>query len=82
MDKFLGKMVIDTVSGFTGVAVAEHSYLNGCMRVSVQPKIDKDGKLPDVQSFDAPQLKIIEEVVSVGDRTTGGPEKFSDSRSY
>jgi len=40
----LGLEVRDVVSGFNGVAVAKHSYLNGCYRVTVQPKIDKEEK--------------------------------------
>lgn len=78
----LGKTLKDTVSGFIGVAVSEHNYLNGCTRYTLQPKIDKDGKLPDVATFDFPQLEVVEEKEKlVGDRTTGGPEKYSDKRN-
>lgn len=73
----LGDEVVDTVSGFSGVAVARHDYLNGCSRFSVQPKIGKDGKLPDTASFDEPQLKVTKPAkVPPGSRLTGGPEKF------
>jgi len=83
----LGEKVKDTVSGFEGIAVASHHYLQGCNRITVQPPVDKDGKLPDPQSFDEPQL------VKVGDgllpaitvppiRKPGGPSKFEDSRRY
>ena len=75
----LGDEVIDTVSDFTGIAVASHEYLHGCTRISVQPKIDKDGKHPDSRTFDEPQLKVLTaKKVSVGDRTTGGPSKYKD----
>jgi len=55
----LGDEVIDTVSGFKGVAISSHHYLNGCTIITIQPKISKDGKLPEAQAFDEPQLKII-----------------------
>lgn len=72
----LGDEVRDTVSGFVGVIVAEHKYLNGCTRMSVQPPVDKDGKLPNSSSFDHPQLELVKkEVVEEGDHSTGGPEK-------
>lgn len=76
----LGDEVKDTVSGFQGVAVARHMYLNGCHRISVQPPVDKDGKLPDTQSFDEPQLVVVEKSVTVEEesKNTGGPEKYMD----
>lgn len=78
----LGKKVRDTVSGFVGVAVARHTYLNGCSRYSVQPEVDKDGKLPEWQAFDEMQLCIVEEKaegLTVGVRKTGGPEQYRDT---
>lgn len=78
----LGDKCRDKVSGFTGVAVSEHLYLNGCRRVSVQPPIDKDGKLPSIESFDDPQLELVIEKVAEHDNTTGGPEKYSDTSRH
>lgn len=77
----LGDKVKDRVSGFKGIAVAKHSYLDGCDRISVQPKINKDGKLPDSSTFDEPQLLIVtrgkvKRMALVAD--PGGPEKYSD----
>lgn len=57
----LGMRVRDKVSGFEGVAVARTDWLSGCTRYSLQPKVDKDGKLPDVQGFDEPQLEVVTE---------------------
>ena len=76
----LGDTVKDTVSGFEGVAVSKHLYLNGCARISVQPKYNKkDQKLPDSQTFDEPQLKIMKKkTVPQGSKRPGGPEKYSD----
>lgn len=78
----LGCDVKDKVSGFIGVAVAKHSYLNGCTRITVQPKIDNDGKLPASETFDEPQLEIISSNKINGKNDTGGPEKYSDNRKY
>lgn len=75
----LGDLVLDSVSGFKGIAVSEHMYLNGCSRFSVQPHVDKDGKLPDTETFDEPQLEVVEKNVNLpGNRETGGPEKYID----
>lgn len=78
----LGVKCKDKVSGFYGVSVACHTYLNGCNRITLQPSIDKDGKLPEAQTFDEPQLEVIDEFLADGDHSTGGPEKFSDKRTY
>lgn len=55
----LGDEVEDTVTGFKGVAVAVTLWLHQCSRVFVQPKVDKDGKHQEGQTFDAPSLKIL-----------------------
>ena len=55
----LGDEVKDIVSGFKGIAVVRHTYLQGCDRISVQPLIDQVGSLLDAESFDEPQLKIL-----------------------
>ena len=77
----LGDEVKDTVTGFKGIAVARHNYLQGCDRISVQPKIDKENKLPEDKSFDEPQLTIIKQG-KIARQTSminpGGPEKYTD----
>ncbi len=76
----LGKKVRDTVSGFEGVAVSSHEYLQGCRRISIQPKVDKEGKLPDTCSFDEPQLEYVDTEKALPSNTkTGGPEKYMPS---
>ena len=79
----LGDRAKDTVSGFEGIAVARHTYLQGCDRVSLQPPIDKDGKHLDPHTFDEPQLEIVQAAVVKPDplpqqQRTGGAEKYSD----
>jgi len=78
----LGDEVKDSVSGFKGIAVAKHTYLQGCDRVSVQPSIDKEGKLPEAQTFDEPQLETIKQAKVKRQAPSidpGGPEKYRDS---
>ena len=71
----LGDEVIDTITGFKGVAVGKTTWLYGCNRIAVQPKVGKDGKLGETASFDEPQLKVTKKKVSKEkiDRVKGGP---------
>jgi hypothetical protein len=56
----LGVLVEDKVTGFTGVTDHYVTFLHGCDRYSVQPRIDKDGKKPESDMFDEPQLRVLE----------------------
>lgn len=78
----LGDTYIDRVSGFKGAAVARHIYLNGCERVTIQPVVGPDMKLPECETFDTLQLDHVEAKKETGDTKTGGPEKYSDKRRY
>lgn len=71
----LGDLCRDTVSGFTGICVARTEWLNGCWRMTLQPKaLDKDGKPQEAQTFDDHQLEVIEaKRQPVGSKETGGP---------
>jgi len=73
----LGDEVKDKVTGFKGVAVVRHTYLQGCDRISVQPPIDKEGKHPDAVAFDEPQLEVLKtKKIKQGQKITGGPDKY------
>lgn len=65
MEIVLGSKVRDTVTGFTGIATSSHKYLNGCVRISVSPPVDKDGKMQEPQVFDVQQLEVLEGPVAV-----------------
>lgn len=71
----LGDKARDQVTGFEGICVARTTWLNGCVRCTLQsPVLDKDGKPQDGQTFDEPQLIVVQAaVVSTGPRDTGGP---------
>lgn len=73
----LGSKVKDKVSGFEGITVARTMWLNGCARITVQPPVDKDGKLPDSICVDEFQLELVQAgVVTTGRPDTGGPLPF------
>lgn len=55
----LGSEVKSDVCGFTGIATSRSEHLNGCNRYWVQPKIGKDGKMPDGNWLDEPELIVI-----------------------
>lgn len=54
----LGLEVEDLVSGLKGIAECRCQWLNGCVRIGVQPPIDKDGKLPSASYIDEIQLVV------------------------
>ena len=77
----LGDKVRDIVSGLEGVAIARHTYLQGCDRISIQPRADvKAGTVPKSHSFDEPELEVIkpEKVKKKKGTAKGGPAKFED----
>ncbi len=82
----MGDEVRDRVTGFRGVITGEFRFLNGCTRFCVQPTVRKDGKYPDAQTFDWPQLELIKAGVVVGQdfeepdesKKTGGPAPYVD----
>ena len=69
----LGDRVKDSITGFTGVAVAQTKWLHGCTRITIQPEQLKDGKVVEAMTFDEPQIKLVKESVAGGTSDTGGP---------
>lgn len=77
----LGEQYRDVVTGFQGIDVSHHDYLQGCRRVTLE-RADKDGK-PEAATFDEPQLvhvdagvrhKMRQGPLPAGART-GGPHR-------
>ena len=52
----MGEEYRDPVSGFQGIMVAFTQWQHGCVRITLQPKLDKDGKYSDSITFDDPAL--------------------------
>lgn len=70
----LGDRARDRVTGYTGIVVAETKWLNGCVRLSIQPEeLDKDGKVRDSTTFDIEQLDIVAARAEPVKEQRGGP---------
>lgn len=62
----LGDRVKDPVTSYQGIAQAITVWMNGCIRIAVQPeKLDKDGKVPDDRYFDQGQLVVLKKRVHI-----------------
>lgn len=70
----LGDVAKDTITGFEGVVVAETRWLHGCRRLTLQPKALHEGKPVEPNTFDAPQLELVERAAGRAEPTTGGPQ--------
>lgn len=70
----LGDEAKDTITGLTGVVVAITTWLNGCQRISIQPRELKDGRPVDNCVFDIEQVEVLKSVAQpVRQAFTGGP---------
>lgn len=69
----LGIKTKDTVTGFEGIATARFTYLNGCVRIELQPPA-KDNKLVEAAVFD-------ERGLDVKAKSPGGPPRSQPSYS-
>lgn len=70
----VGDTAKDTITGFEGVVVARTEWLNGCARLTIQPRgLDKDGKVMDSNTFDEAQLQLVAAKNHEAKRDTGGP---------
>lgn len=72
----LGSKVKDPVTGLTGMAVARIEYLNGCVRIEVQPKKVISGKPADTTWIDEGQLLGLKR-----EPAPGGPGSVPPQRS-
>ena len=74
-----GQKYKDKVSGFIGTAVAVTKWEHGCVRIGLQPAVDKDGKIDDPTWFDEKNLGKVDdsgaekEAVSPVEDGPGGP---------
>lgn len=70
----LGLAVESKVTGLKGVITSRSENLYGCNRYYIQPKVDKDGKVPDGWWIDEDDVTPLD-LASVErvDKPTGGP---------
>lgn len=71
----IGDKVKDKITGFEGIVVVRSQWLNNCNTYGVQPTTLKDGAPQERQSFDEPQLELVERGAFKPQQTTGGPER-------
>lgn len=69
----LGDIARDTITGFEGVVICLSQWLHGCRRATLQPRELRDGKPVESQSFDEPQLELVQSSVVWTTANTGGP---------
>jgi len=67
----LGDVVKDKVTGLKGTVMARTEWLNGCVRINIQPKAFKDGVPVDTVTIDETQLDILTPY-NKPNKTTGG----------
>lgn len=57
----LGSQVQCRYSGFKGTVVSITEWLHGSIIVQVMPKVDKEGKLPNAETFNIGSLDLTQE---------------------
>lgn len=78
----LGDKAKDKISGFTGIVTGYYRYLNGCVRLNLEPdKLSKDGNVQDGRVFDIEQLVLVKAAVHPLGSPTGGPRSNPAPRS-
>jgi hypothetical protein len=70
----LGQRARDRVTGFTGICIARTEWLNGCIRITLEPPLDKDGKAQEARTIDEPQLELVDDGIRKDMRTTAAEE--------
>lgn len=78
VDTLLGSTVKDSVTGFTGMVVAETEWLHRPLTMGVDCQKLVDGKLLETEWFDAGRLKVVKrgkpKVSADSAATSGGPQ--------
>ncbi len=59
-------------TGLVGIVTSAGLHLNGCARFLVQPKADKDGKVPSAWWYDEVNLEVLDAFVADPVRVTNG----------
>ena len=77
----LGNLAKDTVTGMTGIVVARTEWMNGCVRLTLQPREVKDGKAVEGGTFDLEQVEYIDEGVRKSEKVPTGGDRPTISRA-
>ena len=65
--------VRDTITGYTGIAIARTEWMHGCSRITIQSQELRDGKPVDSCTFDEPQVEALESASQPTPAPRGGP---------
>jgi hypothetical protein len=77
----LGDRVRDPVTGFEGIVLCRTIWLHGCQRLTVQPfGTNEKGQTFSRETFDEPQLELIEEKGAAEAAPVGGDRSGPDER--
>ena len=70
----LGDEVKHKYTGFKGIATATTTYISGCNRITITPKVKKDGTLGEAMTFDEPEIEVTKKgsVTKIKGEKTGG----------
>ena len=71
----LGSKVRSRLTGLEGTINARSENLYGCNRYAIQPRVDKDGRVPDAWWVDEDDIEIIGDGLAskIKKKLTGGP---------
>jgi hypothetical protein len=69
----LGDIAKDSITGFEGTVVCISTWLNGCSRLTLQPRKMRLGKPVESETFDELQLQLVAKGTLKPMRETGGP---------
>lgn len=74
----LGDVAVDEITGFSETVIAWTQWISGCDRLTLQPRVDKEGKVTEAVTFDVTHLRIITkgpkwDAEPPATRKTGGP---------
>ena len=70
----LGDRAKDRISGFSGIVVAKTHWLNGCVRITIQPEKTDNGKTLDNATFDLEQIELVKPGVLLVQPNRNEPE--------
>lgn len=73
----LGNKVIDTVTGFTGIATSRTEFMNGCKQIAITGKVTASGEVRAVDT-DEEQIKYVGRGVAkdTPKKKDGGPSRY------
>lgn len=59
----LGDRAKCKITGLTGIVTCMSTWLNGCVRIGIQPEEAKDGKVLDAVFFDVGQVELVKKSI-------------------